>query len=84
MSTPLTPERIQRAQDLRDDGLPCSWIAEDINSTARMVMDVTTANEETGREWARVWSHIVRHKTLLDLHHEFAPPLGARGGRALR
>lgn len=76
-STPrgLTPEQLARAMRLRSEGMPASWIAEDLDKSR---MTLIRAGMPTDRAalaaWASVWTAIRRSPALLALHHEFAPP----------
>lgn len=72
--TGLTPEQLARARVLRAEGMPASWIAEDIGRP-RMVLFRAgmTTDRAALSAWASVWTAIRRSPTLLALHYELAP-----------
>jgi len=70
----LTPAQLERAMRLRSEGMPASWIAEDLGRP-RMVLFRAgmTTDRSALNAWASVWSAIRRSPTLLALHYELAP-----------
>lgn len=72
MSSRLTPEQRARAQQLLDDGLPGTWVAEDIGVKTHHIYS-NWPRSKGGKDWASVWHSIRNNETLLTLHEEFAP-----------
>lgn len=68
-----TPEEIKRGTTLRDEGMPATWIAEDLGKDLRELRRVLPPDPEASKEWKRVWSGIFPNPTLLALHEEFKP-----------
>jgi hypothetical protein len=71
----LTESDIERARVLRAEGVPMSWIAEDLDCR-RMTLSRAGISEdpEATAEWRSAWSKIRRSDQLYALHAEFAPP----------
>ena len=75
MATPgkMPPDAVARAQVLRDEGMPMSWIAEDIGYDPHTIAAWTTRAPGAAAAWSQAWGEIQRHQHLMDLHWEFAP-----------
>lgn len=75
----LTPIEQARAAALAGEGMPASWIAEDLDVTRSAVAYAGAAmSSEDVTSWRVAWAHIRRHPPLLALHAEFAPPVRYR------
>lgn len=70
--------KITRAQLLRDEGMPASWIGEDLDLSPQQVLRVTVGLPGAAAGWKQAWSQIHRHPDLLALHQEFAPRASRR------
>lgn len=66
------PER-DRVVTLRTEGLPATWIAEDIGTTENTVTNACHARPEEVAEWRTVFQQIRRDPQLFALHTEIAP-----------
>lgn len=69
----LKPHEIERARMLAEEGMPMSWIAEDLNRDRNSLTRQVSPSEENIAEWRRVWQEIRRNETLFALHHDFYP-----------
>jgi len=58
---------------LRGEGLPASWIAEDLGCSTKTVQTRTRAQPDEAAAWRTVWQHIRRHPELYALHTQIAP-----------
>lgn len=73
---PETIEQIQRIRQLHDEGMPSSWIAEDVGLRPSQVRRI--AGPSSGAtEWRRCWALIRRDADLFALHQSLAPKLPA-------
>jgi hypothetical protein len=73
---PYSTEELERIASLTLEGVPATWIAEDIGRNPESVR--TKASKMPGAlertaQWSQVWSAIRRAPTLLELHRQFAP-----------
>ena len=68
-----TPEEIERAHMLAAEGMPLSWIAEDLRRGRDCLAKRVPLDKENVAEWRRVWQEIRRSEVLFSLHHEFYP-----------
>lgn len=75
----LTAIDKERIEALRAEGVPASWIAEDLGVHTHTVQSMTPANPEEVAAWRSDFQHIRKDPELFALHCEFAP---ARRGRA--
>lgn len=66
-----TRQELARARLLADEGLPITWVAEDIERGAVELRKKLRRGHAPG--WLEVWPKIRRNPTLLALHREFAP-----------
>jgi len=79
MSGPMTSAAKNRMEALRDEGLPASWIAEDLGCSTKTVQLRTRTRPEEVAAWRTDFQHTRKNPELFALHCEFAP---ARRGRA--
>ncbi len=73
---PTTEEEQARVRLLAAEGVPSTWVAEDVHrspSTVRKWMSVVPGSRERLAEWRSVWPGILKNPTMLALHREFAP-----------
>lgn len=70
---PLTREQLERITTLIGEGMPSTWIAEDIGCHYHTVLRHSPQGKEATAEWMRAWQNIRRNETLYRLHREFAP-----------
>lgn len=75
-----TPADIARLVALHEEGMPLTWICEDIRISVDTGRKLLLKHHQDGRkkigqhpEWAIAWRYIRRSSILLDLHREFAP-----------
>ena len=74
MKTRLTFDDHLRVHTLLAEGMPSSWIAEDIGRSRDTVLPVARRrgdHAEAVREWKSVWSQIKNNAVLLALHEQF-------------
>lgn len=69
----LTESDRQRIEQLRTDGVPATWIAEDVGVRRETVIAVQHANPDDTSEWLSVWPTIRKRPELYALHKLFAP-----------
>lgn len=69
----ITPEELERAKLLASEGMPLTWIAEDLNRHASTIAKKLDGREKAVSEWREVWQYIRRRERLFELHHEFHP-----------
>lgn len=74
----LTEEEIQRIELLLDEGMPMTWIAEDLHRNPTTLYRVASGKTEHVAEWRAVWQEIRRSETLRDWHDQFFPKEGRR------
>lgn len=67
-----------RVAVLRGEGMPASWIAEDLGVHVHTVQSSTPADPAEVQAWRSDFQHIRKDPELFALHCEFAP---ARRGR---
>ena len=71
-----TPEEDARIALLVAEGMPSTWIAEDLQRPLKSLQQRSTRMpgvEAKNAGWAEVWPTILHDPALLALHHEFAP-----------
>lgn len=68
----LTDVQLRRIAQLASEGMPKTWIAEDIGVRATQLKDIHLSKDDI-RAWQSVWAGIRHHKNLADLHRQFAP-----------
>jgi hypothetical protein len=80
----LTEEQLQRATTLIDEGMPATWVAEDLGLPNRHAINKRfqdrPGREVSRKEWERVWFRIMNSPILLDLHQQFTPREGDKWG----
>lgn len=69
----ISAEQYERMRILVAEGMPATWIAEDIGCDRSTVTSAYPFGKEAKAEWARAWSRIRNSSALLELHKEFAP-----------
>ncbi|MBB4667074.1 hypothetical protein BKA24_001783 [Microbacterium marinum] len=79
---PLPFELEAWAQGLMAEGMPASWVAEDLDVRGNIARGIRARHmdadqrAEVDAEWRSVWGDIRRNEELLELHRQFAPPPG--------
>lgn len=71
----FTEEERDRVRRLRQEGMPASWIAEDLGCSISAIHDIVHANPDEVLAWRQSWARIRRDPALYALHREFAPKL---------
>lgn len=69
----LTAEQIARIELLIGEGMPSTWVAEDVGCARWTVLKYMRLGREATSEWLQAWCAIRPNPTLLQLHREFAP-----------
>lgn len=69
----MKTQRAARAAELRAEGMPGPWIAEDIDCTPSVLRRLAPASPEAQREWLSAWAGIRRDPALYRLHRLFTP-----------
>lgn len=70
----LTGPDLERAQELRAEGMPASWIAEDLDCRRESLFrSGVTADPALASDWRKVWAKIRTNPDLLALHVQFQP-----------
>jgi DNA-binding NarL/FixJ family response regulator len=69
----LTREQRARIDRLIDEGMPATWIAEDVGCSDQTVRRYRQSSEEDTRVWRQVFAFVMRSSVLVELHREFAP-----------
>lgn len=65
---------LARAAMLRDEGMPASWIAEDLDCRRESLFrSGVTAPPALAAEWRQVWAQIRTNPTLYALHRDLQP-----------
>lgn len=75
MRQPLIVDR-DRAQRLAEEGMPATWIAEDIGVSRDAALRIASAvpnHRENVLEWRRAWAGIRHRPALRELHAEITP-----------
>lgn len=76
-SLPFTDAELDRAWVLLEEGMPLTWVAEDLHRGEQHLRERLSSDVghklKTGEGWHQVWSGIRNDPTLLALHREFAP-----------
>lgn len=67
----LTDAQKERIRVLQAEGMPSTWIAEDLGIKASRVRGLFPTGIDP--EWQSVWQSIRQNSILLELHFEFAP-----------
>ena len=74
---PFTDAELDRAWVLLEEGMPLTWIAEDLHRGEQHLRERLSSDVghklKTGEGWSQVWSGIRNDPALLALHREFAP-----------
>lgn len=75
-SATITSQQRERATLLLEDGVPTSWVAEDVGLSLTTVEGFITPElrarrEPSRKDWLSAWTSIKRNPTLLALHREF-------------
>jgi hypothetical protein len=66
----------ERVALLVTEGLPNTWIAEDIDRSIKSVQKKAALVDGAAQrnfDWAHVWPHIMHNDDLLRLHRQIAP-----------
>jgi DNA-binding CsgD family transcriptional regulator len=69
----LTLDQIRRMEILTEEGMPSTWVAEDLGCNRSTVTVLTPFGKHNSREWLIVWQKIRQSDELLALHRQFAP-----------
>lgn len=64
---------LDRAATLRAEGLPASWIAEDLDCRRESIFRSGILAGEAAAQWRSVWPAIRTNPALAALHREFQP-----------
>lgn len=75
---PVRQYDVQRLERLLDDGLPDTWVAEEMGLPLGLVHARAQARGGSLSGWGEVWGGIVKSPPLLALHREIAPPSRAQ------
>lgn len=75
----VTPEIRRRILVLGAEGMPCPWIAEDVQLSEDTVKRVLGPRPEAALEWRRAWSGIRHKDELYSLHCTFTAPSRKNG-----
>lgn len=81
----LSPDAERRARLLLEEGMPATWVAEDLGVPSEYIYAVSTQIQDRAEhvlEWQRAWARLRRNPLLLDLHREFNPAHPKGQGRA--
>lgn len=73
MSGKMASAATTRMEALRHEGLPASWIAEDLGCSTKTVQKRTRAQPDEAAAWRTVWQQIRRTPELYALHTQIAP-----------
>ncbi|MBD8477589.1 helix-turn-helix domain-containing protein [Microbacterium sp. CFBP 8794] len=79
MSRHLTDADRARIEALRAEGMPATWIAEDLGVHPNTIRLAVAANPAQAAAWRADFQHIRRNAELFALHCEIAP--AKRGNR---
>lgn len=74
----LTREQIERIELLVGEGMPSSWVAEDVGCSRETVRRRQPIGRDVEQEFRRVFARIGNDPALLELHRQFAPREGDR------
>jgi len=69
----LTEDEIARAKALFDEGMPLTWIAEDLHRSDKTLSKQLGMRPALVSQWKEVWQQIRRSEQLLELHRQIAP-----------
>jgi hypothetical protein len=82
VSKPMGEQTLKRLAELGKEGLPATWIAEDLHpfsaNAVRRRLRRLEVRSNFSAEWNPVWKQIAASERLLELHREFAPKNGRR------
>lgn len=81
MSRRMTDVDRARLAVLRAEGMPASWIAEDLGVHTHTVQTAVPADPEQVAAWRSDFQHIRRNPALFALHCELAPKARGRAAR---
>jgi hypothetical protein len=70
---PMDQSTRDRIKQLSAEGMPSTWISEDVGYGRSTVIRVSPFGSHNSKEWLTVWQKIRRSEVLLELHREFAP-----------
>lgn len=63
-----------RARMLLDEGMPASWIAEDLDCRRKSLFrSGLPSDPDASAQWRSVWGQIRRNPVLYALHQEIGP-----------
>jgi DNA-binding CsgD family transcriptional regulator len=68
---PLSQAELDRANLLADEGMPATWIAEDLGRNSETLRRKLRRGVDA--EWLTAWASIRHDEDLRRLHYEFAP-----------
>lgn len=72
---PMPPEKRERALVLLREGMPATWIAEDLNVNTETIREMGrklgAPRQEAVTEWQRTWIRIRNNTVLFQLHESF-------------
>jgi len=77
LRTQIRPEVAARIRQLLDEGMPATWVAEDVGMAPSTIYRHFGGTPHV-REWKSVWSDIRTSPALLALHNEVAAPPASR------
>ena len=69
----VTPAQRDRMLQLASEGMPGTWIAEDVGLSVSTVYRIIGPQPENSHEWKSVWGKIRNRDHLAALHNEFRP-----------
>lgn len=76
MSRALSAQTEERARLLLSEGLPATWVAEDLALRSDDIYPVSASIPDRAEHvlaWQQEWARIRRNPVLLALHREFNP-----------
>lgn len=71
----LPAEKVEWARKAAAEGMPCTWIGEELGITRERAMSIVADDRPAGanREWNQTWGWIKKQPHYLELHRELAP-----------
>lgn len=69
----LSPSEEKRVRALLSEGMPATWVAEDVRQNPTTIAKRFRSDPDNVRAWRQVWQQIRRSEVLYDLHNEFYP-----------
>jgi hypothetical protein len=75
-----SPEQAERIRVLAAEGMPYTWIGEDVDLDRDVVARVAKGcrPDDAPTQWRQVWGWVKHDHNRLALHDDFAPPVRRR------